>query len=92
LIGLSEIAYAYRRHRASATSQHSESLVRFDEEARLYEELAARCEALGWRAAAETARRKTIIRLHLLYGALLDVLGCRWVSAQLKLSFLRSLA
>lgn len=92
LIGVAAVGYAYRRHAASATTQQSESLVRFDEEARLYEELSARCEALGWKRAAAVARAKTIIRLHLLYAAASDLLGRRWMSAGAKLRFLRSLA
>jgi glycosyltransferase involved in cell wall biosynthesis len=69
LVGTRRAAYAYRRHPESATEIQSESLLRFEEEAALYDRLAARAAERGWSAAARTARRKAIVRLHLGYRA-----------------------
>ena len=73
IIGTSERAYAYRRHSESATSLQSLSMERFDEEVRAFDLIAERCRSLGWDEAALVARRKRIIKLHLLYKALRDL-------------------
>ncbi len=70
LVGTRAAAYAYRRHPESATSRQSESLLRFEEEYRLFDSIAERADRLGWMQAAATARRKTIVKLHLGYRAL----------------------
>ena len=73
LAGLSEVAYAYRRHPASATSRYNENLLRFDEEIAFYDHIAETAGARGWKAAQVTARKKRIIRLHLLYQIARDL-------------------
>ncbi len=88
VVGTRRRAYAYRRHAESATELQSESLLRFEEELSLYEELAARAEVHGWRSAARTARRKAIVRLHLGFRAALDLAGLRPAAAARKLRFL----
>lgn len=70
IVGTREVAYAYRRHDASATHQQSASLLRFDEEVAAFDLLAERLAERGWARAAAVARRKRIIDLHLLYRAL----------------------
>ncbi len=70
IAGSPAVAYAYRRHEESATSVHSESRLRFDEEIRLFDLIADRAEALGWSETARVARGKRIVKLHLLYRAL----------------------
>ncbi len=70
LVGAAEIAYAYRRHPESATWVQSQSRLRFDEEFRLFDQIAARAEALGWSQTAHVSRRKRIVKLHLAYRAL----------------------
>jgi len=70
VVGTREVAYAYRRHDASATSQQSDSLLRFDEELEAFDEIASELEERGWTHAAGVARRKRIVELHLLYRAL----------------------
>ncbi len=77
-----EVEYAYRRHAEATTAIQSETRLRFDEEAELFDRVAARADELGWTRAARTARRKTIVRLHLAYRALrelarLDLRGAR---------------
>jgi glycosyltransferase involved in cell wall biosynthesis len=65
-----ESAYAYRRHAGGATAIQSESLLRFEEEFRLFDLVAARAAEVGWTRAERVCRRKRIVRFHLLYRAL----------------------
>jgi glycosyltransferase involved in cell wall biosynthesis len=69
-----ETAYAYRRHAGGATAIQSESLLRFEEEFRLFDLVAARAAEVGWTRAERVSRRKRIVRFHLLYRALLALL------------------
>ncbi len=88
LVGVSRAAYKYRRHAASSTERQTVSLLRFDEELRLFDLVAERAEALGWREVARVSRRKRIIRLHLLYRIALDIVRLRPRSALRDLRFL----
>jgi len=88
LVGAREDAYAYRRHAQATTSLQSDSLLRFDEEFRLFERVAERAAALGWDDVARVSRRKTIVRLHLGYRAVGDALRLRPGRAREKLRFL----
>lgn len=90
LVGSPETSYAYRRHAESATSQQSRSRLRFDEEFRLFEQVAGHAEALGWKRTARVSRRKRIIKLHLAYRALSDFGRLRPRSALDTLRYLRS--
>ena len=49
LVGTRRSAYAYRRHAAGATALQSESLLRFHEELALFDRVAERAAAIGWR-------------------------------------------
>lgn len=66
LVLLDEEACSYRRHTASISSQTARETVRFDEESRLFSELAPRLRQIGWTAAARTARMHPSSRLHAL--------------------------
>ncbi|MCG8592192.1 MAG: glycosyltransferase [Proteobacteria bacterium] len=90
LVGSPVRAYAYRRHRQSATEQQSQSLLRFREEFALLDQIAARAREHGWQRAADTASRKSSVRLHLLYRALLDFLGGNRARARQQLGWARS--
>jgi glycosyltransferase involved in cell wall biosynthesis len=72
-----QVAYAYRRHAEGATALQSDSGLRFDEEIRLFESVAARAAERGWSQAAAVARRKRIVRLHLLWRFLRDLVRLR---------------
>jgi glycosyltransferase involved in cell wall biosynthesis len=87
LVGLSEVGYDYRRHRANATVRYTESLLRFEEEARLYDLLEEQTHGRHWFRAARLARRKGIILLNLAYCALLDLCRLRFRRAQEKAAF-----
>ncbi len=90
LVGTSEVAYAYRRHPESATWVQSQNRLRFDEEFRLFDQIAARAETLGWNETARVSRRKRIVKLHLLYRALRDLVRLRLRSAAQTLRYLQS--
>ena len=90
LVGTSETAYAYRRHPDSATWVQSQNRLRFDEEFRLFDQIAQRAEALGWSETARVSSRKRIVKLHLLYRALRDLLQLKVRSAAQTLRYLRS--
>jgi glycosyltransferase involved in cell wall biosynthesis len=85
LVGSRRAAYAYRRHTESATALQSESLLRFEEEFALLDELARRAEARGWSSAARVARHKTVVRLHLALRVASDLLRLRPGAARRKL-------
>lgn len=89
LVGLPDALYAYRRHDASQTATLTASTERFDEEIAIYDEIAGRAEAAGWYRAAATARSKRIIRLHLTYRILGDLLHGRRASRRAKRAALR---
>lgn len=87
LLGLRETAYQYRRHAANATVDYTRSRLRFEEEFRLYDEVATHCSQRGWSRAARTGKAKTMLRLHLAYAALADLLrgqpGAAWGKVRL---------
>jgi glycosyltransferase involved in cell wall biosynthesis len=90
IVGTAEVAYAYRRHDESATWVQSQNRLRFDEEFRLFDAVAARADALGWRETARVSRHKRIVKLHLLYRAMRELLRLRGSDAWATLRFLRS--
>ncbi|MBW2269107.1 MAG: glycosyltransferase family 2 protein [Deltaproteobacteria bacterium] len=74
-------AYAYRRHPEGATAVQSESRLRFDEEFALFERVASRADEHGWHTAARVSRGKRIVKLHLLYRTLRELLHLRFRNA-----------
>jgi glycosyltransferase involved in cell wall biosynthesis len=88
IVGSRTTAYAYRRHPDNATAAHSESLLRFDEEFRLFAAVAERADELGWHAAARVSRRARIVRMHLVYRIVLDCARLRPGAAWKKLQCL----
>ncbi len=90
LVGSPEHVYAYRRHRGSATHVQSESRLRFDEEFCAFDLIAERSEARGWKEAAAVSRQKRIVKLHLLYRALGDLIRLRPGAAWQTLRYLRA--
>ena len=84
LVGLHEVAYAYRRHPESQSAELTRNTRRFREELLLFDEIATAAEARGWKSAARTARAKRIVRLHLAYRATGDLLHGRGADAREK--------
>ena len=89
LVGSRRRGYEYRRHAEAATTQQSDSRLRFDEEFALFDAIGERAEGLGWSDAARVSRRKSIIKLHLAYRSLRDLVALRPSSAVATLRYLR---
>ena len=88
-LGIPEELYSYRRHEESQTALLTATTERFDEEIEIYGELSGRAEALGWSRAARTAKTKRIIRLHLAYRIIGDLLHRRVQPARSKRAALK---
>jgi glycosyltransferase involved in cell wall biosynthesis len=80
-VGLPAVAYAYRRHSDNATAGYTESLLKFTEEAALYDELAAQGRTRGWPEVVRVGRAKTMVRLHLLFRIIRDLRCGRFAPA-----------
>jgi glycosyltransferase involved in cell wall biosynthesis len=91
IVGLPQVAYAYRRHSENATSRFTRNLLRFEEERTFLNELALEATKLGWQRAAQAARRKTVVKLHLLYYLLGDVVFLRPAAAAAKARLLATM-
>ncbi len=89
MVGLPDVAYAYRRHPENATSAYTESLLRFDEESRLHDRIASIARKRGWTDVAAVAARKRIIQMHLLFRIAQDLGRLRLRAAGRKARFLR---
>jgi glycosyltransferase involved in cell wall biosynthesis len=85
LVGIPDVEYAYRRHGASETVKLTTNADRFREEIAVYDRIAAEAAARGWRRAETAARRKRIVRLHLVDRALGDATRGRFGAAKDKL-------
>jgi len=88
MVGLPAVAYAYRRHSDNTTTAYTESLLRFEEESRLHDLVAATARERGWPAVARVASGKRIIKLHLLYRIAEDLGRLRLRAAGRKWQFL----
>ena len=91
IVGLPHAAYAYRRHPQNATSEFTQNLVRFEEERAFLNELADAAKERGWTRAAKAARRKTVVKMHLLYRLLEDVVLLRPAAAVAKARLLATM-
>ena len=89
LVGIPEVGYAYRRHGDSQTAILTDSSERFSEELAIFAEIADRADARGWTRAARVARRSHIVRLHIAYRILGDLLRGRRDHARTKVDILR---
>jgi len=91
IVALREVAYAYRRHPENCTSKFTENLYRFEEERAFLDQLAERCQQRGWPQAARSARRRLMVRLHLLYRAAKDLTRLRPGAALRKIGLSTSI-
>ncbi|MBO0697747.1 MAG: glycosyltransferase family 2 protein [Zavarzinella sp.] len=91
LVGLPELAYAYRRHAANATEEYTESLLRFEEESRLLDRVAAQARDRGWPDVARVAARKRVIKVNLVYRLGRDLVRLRPGAFARKVGFLARL-
>lgn len=76
--------YQYRRHRSNQTAALTASAIRFEEEIELYRECAAAAAAIGWTRSARVARRRAMVRVHLLLQAGVDFASRRFSSSRHK--------
>jgi hypothetical protein len=88
IAGSRNTAYEYRRHEANATARQTESLLRFQEEYRVFDAIADGARERGWRAAERTSRRKSIVKLHLAWRVAREVAGLRFGAAERYFRFL----
>ncbi|HJZ91119.1 MAG TPA: glycosyltransferase family 2 protein [Gemmataceae bacterium] len=91
LVGLPETAFAYRRHAENATEAYTASLVRFEEESRLHDQIAVAARDQGWPEVARAAARKWVIKLNLLFRLTQDLTRLRLGAFVQKAGFLRRL-
>ena len=91
MVGLPAVAYAYRRHEENATAQQPEPLLRFEEESRIHDQIAAIARERGWPAVARVAAGKRVIKLHLLFRICQDLSRFRISGALKKWDFLYGL-
>ena len=92
LVGLPTVAYAYRRHGENATEEYTRSLLRFEEESRLLDILAAWAVANGQERLSRMAERKLVVKSHLAFRIVQDLLRGDSRSAIIKWRYLRRLA
>ena len=69
IVGTTTVASRYRRHSGNQTVLLTEAGTRFKEEISHLDLVALQSKEIGWNRVARSARRKTIVRLHLLYQA-----------------------
>jgi glycosyltransferase involved in cell wall biosynthesis len=91
IIGLPSVAYVYRRHGTSQTALLTQSFIRFEEEASLYDRIYEQAKEKGWHSAAQVALSKKIIKLHILYMSVQDFVRLRFRQIGHKFKLLRSI-
>jgi glycosyltransferase involved in cell wall biosynthesis len=92
LVGLSDIAYRYRRHADQATARSERDLSMFTEEIELWRWAAGESRSRGWLRAATIAEKMRIIKLQIVVYALADLLRAQPRRAVEKLALLRKTA
>lgn len=65
--GTNKEAYRYRRHDNNQTVKLTKDFKRFDEEVLLYDDISYKAKQLRWSSTERTARKKVIIKLHLIF-------------------------
>ncbi len=88
LMCVREVLFDYRRHTGNQTEAYTRDASRFREEVDLYRSLATAARRQGWRRSERAARRRWMLRGHLLQRALTDVSAARWAGARTKLGLL----
>ena len=92
LVGLSDVAYRYRRHPDQATAHSERDLSMFTEEIDLWRWVARESQLRGWRRAATIAERMRFIKLQIAAYALADLVRAQPRRAFEKLALLRKTA
>ncbi|HEY4331811.1 MAG TPA: glycosyltransferase [Ilumatobacteraceae bacterium] len=76
--------YEYRRHDNTQTTLLTADTERFEEEIAFARELGARATTIGWTRTARAARRRLLLRMHMLVRGLIDVGHGRFTAARGK--------
>lgn len=74
ITGTSNVLFSYRRHANSQTSQLSLDFKRYEEEIYLYNQLSSLAIQKQWTSSAIRAQSKTIIKLHLWFNIVCNLL------------------
>lgn len=88
LVSVRDVLFEYRRHEESQTEVYTRDAVRFHEEVALYRSLASRARDRHWSRSERAARRRWMLRGHMLQKALADLVGGRGRGARVKLRLL----
>ncbi len=80
--------YEYRRHKGNETKAMTDDASRFGEELALSRRIATQARALGWRRTESAARRRWLVRGHLLLQTAADLARLRFSAARTKASLL----
>lgn len=91
LVVLRDVLYEYRRHALNTSGELTKSLVRFEEESALHEEVARAADGRGWTEIAKVARAKRMIKSHLLVRIAQDCYHRRFALAREKARVLSAL-
>jgi glycosyltransferase involved in cell wall biosynthesis len=84
LRGIRQPLYEYRRHRSNQTSLLTADATRFSEEIALYREIAAAATSKGWSRSGRVARRRLMVRTHLVVQIVNDVVHAHFRAASAK--------
>jgi len=91
LVGVPDVAYAYRRHSGNATSAYTKSLLRYKEEVELYCRLSKVARVKNWKQVERIADQKNIIKLNLSFQMLMDGIRLQISGSLTKAQFLASI-
>jgi glycosyltransferase involved in cell wall biosynthesis len=80
IIGTRDRLYNYRRHEENQTTKLTVGLTRFTEEWALYDQIAKQALSVSWSRTSKVAKKKVMLRLHLLYVLLKSSLFFRFKS------------
>lgn len=89
LVGLHEVGYVWRRHAASESAQLTKDLIRFEEEFAVYQEIGAKASAADWSRAARVGEQSRVLKAHVLYRSMAQLLHGDVAAARACLRFLR---
>lgn len=78
IVGTKDVLFHYRRHNENQTAKLTNNFIRFDEECAFYNELHIQLNPSKWPLSRKETKKKRIIKLHLLFLALLNFVKFRF--------------
>lgn len=85
IVGLREKLYAYRRHSSNTTTALTASAHRFREEFAICQRWVGEFTRMGWQSVAHAAQKKSVLKAHVLFRVLEDLIFLRFANAAKKL-------